>query len=209
MNCYIYKIINPKGKVYIGQTVNLSTRKAHYKGLHCSKQRKVYSSIKKYGWENHIFEVIETCKREDLNEREKYWIYELDTVLCGMNLTYGGDSYIRSKESNIKISKSKMGSKNAMYGKFGVLHHNFGKKASKQTKEKLRVSHLGKNTGKDNPNFLGYIEAYLNGEVVGTFQGISDASRELKIQRTNIGKVVRGERNHAGGYFFRRIMHHY
>ena len=53
----IYKIINPKGKVYIGQSWDIVDRRKRYNRLACKKQVKLYNSIKKYGWNNHIFEV--------------------------------------------------------------------------------------------------------------------------------------------------------
>ena len=70
----IYKITNPRGRIYIGQSVHLFKRKKNYitrKGI--SEQVKIYNSIKKYGWDNHIWEIIELCCVERLNERERYW----------------------------------------------------------------------------------------------------------------------------------------
>jgi len=72
---YIYKITSPSSKVYIGQTINISNRKCHYKKLHCHKQKSIYNSINKYGWENHLFEIIEEVSNEQLNDREKHWIF--------------------------------------------------------------------------------------------------------------------------------------
>ncbi len=69
----IYKITNPKGKVYIGQSVNITRRKNTYKNFKSPSQPKIYNSIKKYSWENHIFEIIEECTLEQLSERETYW----------------------------------------------------------------------------------------------------------------------------------------
>jgi group I intron endonuclease len=48
----IYKITNPKGKIYIGQSVDIEKRKYYYQALHCKKQTMLYNSIKKYGWDN-------------------------------------------------------------------------------------------------------------------------------------------------------------
>lgn len=203
--CVIYKLTSPSGKVYIGQTVNLYLREIHYRKLHCRKQSAIYNSILKYGFENHKLEVIEECEREQLNEREIYWIAFYDSFNNGLNLTIGGDSGIRSKESNKKISESKMGAKNAMFGKCKELHHRYGKKASAETIKKLRDSHLGNMTGKDNNFFKGYVQAYRDGNLVGQYEGVHDAARKLNLQHPNISKVLLNKRKHTGGFTFKRI----
>ena len=77
----------------------MKREKKNYLLLHCKEQRKIYYSLKKYGVENHEFEIIEECVIEQLNEREKYWIKKLNTFIDGLNLTEGGDGGKRSKES--------------------------------------------------------------------------------------------------------------
>ena len=41
------------------------------------------------------------------------------------------------------------------------------------------------------------------GEVLQVFNSIAEASREMHISDGNIGSVLRGQRSHAGGYFWR------
>lgn len=69
----IYKITSPKGKIYIGQSIDLSKRFKQYRKYNNKSQTKLYNSIKKYGFSNHIFEIIEYCNIENLNSRERYW----------------------------------------------------------------------------------------------------------------------------------------
>jgi group I intron endonuclease len=95
----IYKIISPSGKLYIGKTKNFENRKKQYQNLKLKNQRKLFYSFQKYGYINHKFEMIEECKYDKLNNREKYWIKKLDSVNKGLNLTWGGDGGIQSKES--------------------------------------------------------------------------------------------------------------
>ena len=71
--CGIYKITNPSGKIYIGESQDISLRTYYYSIVSCHKQRKLYNSLKKHGWENHIFEIIEECEFDDLLCRERYW----------------------------------------------------------------------------------------------------------------------------------------
>jgi hypothetical protein len=66
----IYKITNPKGKVYIGQSTNIFNRWEDYKKNKCKGQVKLYNSFKKYGFDNHIFEILEECSLEQLDKLE-------------------------------------------------------------------------------------------------------------------------------------------
>jgi group I intron endonuclease len=68
----IYKITSPSGKVYIGKSKNILSRYYKYFHLRCEGQRKIYGSLKKYGPENHIFDIIEECDVALLIEREIY-----------------------------------------------------------------------------------------------------------------------------------------
>lgn len=201
---YIYKIVSPSNKIYIGQTINPYNRVCHYKKMHCKKQCKLYASLCKHGWINHTFEIIETIDREELNSRESYWIEYYDSFNNGLNLTTGGDSCKRSKETCEKISKSKMGDKNYMFGRIGELHHRYNQKASSETIEKLKTSHLGKMKGRDNGFFKGMIQCYKDGVFIGEFEGIHDAANKLGLHHPNISKVLKGKRNTTGGYTFSR-----
>lgn len=93
---FIYKITSPSGKIYVGKTQNVEKRIRQYiKYASKITQPKLQYSILKYGWDNHKFEIIEVCNNENSNEREIYWISELQSFhnlnKNGMNLTKGGD----------------------------------------------------------------------------------------------------------------------
>jgi group I intron endonuclease len=83
----IYKITSPSGKIYIGQSKTLEKRKNNYSNLRdCKNQPRLYASLVKYGFSEHIFEVIEECVIESLNTRERHWqdFYEV-LGLKGLN----------------------------------------------------------------------------------------------------------------------------
>ena len=69
----VYKITSPKGLVYIGSSKDIDTRWKWYKKLRCSSQTKLCNSLKKYGVDNHIFEVIEECNVEILLKQELFY----------------------------------------------------------------------------------------------------------------------------------------
>ena len=106
----IYKITSPTNRIYIGQSIDIIGRKAKYKGYKCSTQPKIYHSLKKYTWEKHIFEIIEECSVEELDEREFYWKMFYKSVENGLNCHYkdlnGG---YKSEETKKKMSISNKG----------------------------------------------------------------------------------------------------
>ena len=135
-NGFIYKITSPSGRVYIGQTLDLSRRKSKYKRLDCKQQPKIFNSIEKYSWESHLFEIIEEIQNPDkksLNEREKYWIEYFNSMENGLNCTGGGDSKSISPETIEKIRQSKIGKTSP----------NKGNKMSDEQKQKISKSMLG------------------------------------------------------------------
>lgn len=94
----IYKVTNIiNNKVYIGQTVkSLSQRKSEHKHrfLYENSHNKFYNAIRKYGWDNFIWEVLEESENwsyETLDEKEKYYIKLYDSINTGYNILEGGN----------------------------------------------------------------------------------------------------------------------
>ena len=91
----IYKITNLVTKQsYIGQSVDIASRwKQHIKcglGIDASHTNMLYNSMQKYGVWSFAFELIEQCPKEQLNEREKFYISLYQTDKFGYNMTQGG-----------------------------------------------------------------------------------------------------------------------
>ena len=106
----IYKITNPKGKVYIGQSIDVNKRVKDYNNPQAYQTgKKILNSILKYGIENHEIDIIEECNRENLNDREVFWIKEYNSVKEGLNIEEGGYYSNRSQEVKDKISKNRKG----------------------------------------------------------------------------------------------------
>lgn len=103
MTGHIYKITNLiNGKIYIGQTIQ-SIRDRWYRHVGNSKwlsqdenNMAIKRAIRKYGKNNFSLELIETCRREDLNDKEKYWIQYYDSYTNGYNSTLGGQGGFKS-----------------------------------------------------------------------------------------------------------------
>ena len=97
---YIYLITSPSGKKYIGKcSVDPDAKSTMYqsaaKYFHHIK-RPILTAIRKYGWDNMKFEIVErddSWTTQQLNEREKYWIRYYGTLKSGYNVTSGGDGH--------------------------------------------------------------------------------------------------------------------
>jgi group I intron endonuclease len=136
MKGYIYKIINPSGKIYIGQTTDLKRRHKEYERLYINKsQSKIYNSIKKYGWDKHILEVLEECLLENINLREEYYINLYNSVDEGLNICHSGQAIARGRVKDTEWRK-----------KIGESHK--GLKHSDETKKLMSISNTGKNKGR-------------------------------------------------------------
>ena len=100
----IYKITSPSGKVYVGQTVRSFEERIRNHKCKSSGCTALKSAIDKYKDEMK-YEIIEdSVPQEQLDEREIFWIKELNSLAPnGYNLSSGGNS---NKECTRKLKSS-------------------------------------------------------------------------------------------------------
>ena len=109
----IYKITSPSDRIYIGQSLNLYRRYNFYRNIHCKGQPNLYNSLKFYGWDKHVFEIIEECNPNLLDEREIFWKQYYVNLLGWKKMLFinihdsGGGP--KSEETKQKISQNKTG----------------------------------------------------------------------------------------------------
>jgi len=135
----IYKIENIiTGKVYIGQSINISARIRDHKwrlSLDNHPNNHLQSSWNKYGAAAFVFEIIEEMLAEYLTEAEQYYIdiYNSADRRFGYNKCPSAGSRRGSKsseETKRKISESLIGNKRGV-----------GRVASEETKKKMKKPH--------------------------------------------------------------------
>ena len=120
--CEIYKIIHlTSGKIYVGQSISHILNHKRYRPYghegrfrcHISEAfstKKIQShylnnAIRKYGVEDFVVELIECCERIKSDEREIYYIKELNSLFPnGYNLKNGGSTFTNSDESKKRVS---------------------------------------------------------------------------------------------------------
>ena len=96
IKCGIYKITNQLNDMcYIGQSVNISDRwKQHAKcglGIDTPQSNKLYQAMIENGLWNFSFEILEECSREELNNKEKYYIQLYQSKEYGYNAQKGNE----------------------------------------------------------------------------------------------------------------------
>lgn len=127
----IYKITNPKGRIYIGQAQSMSERLSHYKGLNCKNQTKLYRSLKKYGYYNHKVKILHNdVLPEEINRLETHYIRHYKCVKSGLNCLPEGGSRMGKKQSAKTILK--------IQATRALRKHTYKYRATKLTLEKVK-----------------------------------------------------------------------
>lgn len=90
----IYKITKIDTKeCYIGQAADLKSRLTqHIKGslgIQTIADQRIHHEMADIGIENWFFEILEECSKEELNEKERYWINFYRSNEYGYNQTRG------------------------------------------------------------------------------------------------------------------------
>ena len=183
----IYMITNPQGKIYIGLSTNIEKRwesYRHFTGI--SQNSSIKKSLKKYGFQNHKFEVLEEVVGDGkkLRERERYWINIKNSLNEGLNDNRGGCGTL----SHTEESKRLIGEANSK-----PKPKDFGKNRKKfqhkeEYKEKLRKS----------PRCP--VEMYdLDGNFIQEFPNQQMAADFIGVKKQSIWNVLNGYINKKSG----------
>lgn len=177
----IYKTVNLlNGKIYVG-------RDKHNNPKYLGSGVLVNLAFEKYGGQNFRKEILEECDDEMLDEREKYWIRELDArnPRVGYNIAEGGhndltmNDYVRSKISE------------TLKGKYvGEKAFRHGIKLSEDHRRKF-TAHAGHMKGKTFDEVYGKERsANIRSRITGAWHNKSEEER--KILREKISKSKKG-----------------
>jgi group I intron endonuclease len=191
----IYKIANPKGKIYIGKSINLEKRKKDYSRFSQTKgQPLIHNSIIKYGWENHQFEIIEECTLEQLNEREIYWIDRFNCIEEGLNLKQGGEGGNHHPETILKMRNTKLNKKQPWSIPQATI-------MGKANKGKIRTEEFKNNIRLNNSKPI--LQYDKQGNFIKEWECGFDAARFLGKQNSAISECCNGKRKIAYGYIWK------
>ena len=140
--CGIYRISRrDSDKSYIGQSRDIFKRWKEHSNFSRKKLSCISSALKLYCLQSFVWEVIEECSPEELNDREVYWISYFNSMSPnGYNLTSGGGQGITvSEEVRAKMSESiKASMTEEVRAKLSEAHR--GKTLSEEHRAKLSES---------------------------------------------------------------------
>ena len=144
----------PTAKLYIGSSVNMRARVGQHvnrlrRGLHPNPH--LQSAWDRYGEAAFNWEVVEERTSDELLIAEQCYLdlYQAYDRRYGFNIRTQAESNAglpgprHSDEVRQRLSESKRGHRNPMWGKSGELHSNFGKKWPAALIERWRAAHKG------------------------------------------------------------------
>lgn len=178
----IYKITNKlNGKCYIGQSINIKKRLENHKCCNGDLNFPLYKAIKEYGKDNFIYEILEQCTKEELNNKELYYIHKFNTVKDGYNPTDITDNPFYHKEIQIKALKNM--------------------KISHQTKEhKEKQSHITKKLW-EKESYRNKVTTAINSKE--SIEKISQKAKEMWQNEAIREKITKASKKRADSKEFR------
>lgn len=195
----IYKITNTvNGKVYIGQSEWVKKRiGAHKYKLDKGTHNNVHlqRAYDKYGADAFLFEVVEYCDEDSLDEREMFYISYYDSMRNGYNQTLGGGGnrgYVMSEETRKKLRERHIdvsGKNNPMYGR--SWKDMCTDEEIEEHSRKLREYWAA------NPPSTKAVICVTDGRV---FKSCKAAADEFGISEWNIGNCCRRTTNRCGWF---------
>ena len=186
----IYKITNPEGKVYIGRSKNIEIRFKRYSQYKTTNiQPKLFNSFDKYGFENHIFEILDF--RDNIELESKY-IKEYNSYKDGLNSNSGGGGPLKHNEVTRNLisiaGKNNKGKR--------INSHWKGKSRGKEFADNMSLNRKGKPNPKNSKPILQY---NLEGNFIKEWSSIKDANLSLGKGKDSsaIGECCKGKKQTA------------
>lgn len=178
----IYKITAPDGKIYIGQSVDIEKRfRAHRNKSVIGKGQRLLNSFLSQGVENHLFEIITLCDKQELNKLERLYQMKYDVLSDnGLNDSYVGcEGQKMVYSERIKKTKSEF-----MKGKPSV---QLGTTKTQAQKEHHRNHMLNKDSSASH-------KLVFHTELGIYFKNVREAAETFGYKQKGLSAYLRGER---------------
>lgn len=223
--CGIYKIENLiNHKVYIGQTIDIKTRWFHHKTA--TDNFIIHKAFKKYGLDNFSFNILEECSKDELNNKEIYYINKYNSLVPnGYNMIEGGSN-------GAALAKRKKVNQYSLNGEYIQTFESISE-ASRQTNIsdanivsccKHKRNYAGDFQWRypdDNDKDIQCFEKIFktkkknviiqqidlnNEQILNEYPTLTAAAEDTKISVGNISSCCQGKRRSAGGYKWNKLI---
>lgn len=182
------------GKCYVGKAINFRNRYMKHK---CAKYYTTafHNAIRKYGFNNFEFSILEYCEKESLIIRENYWITFYDSINPdkGYNLrmdSKDNSGWHHSDKSKALISATGLGRK----------PWHAGKKIGDLRSKEGKLNHSKLMTGSGNPNAKRVYQFDMNSNYIDEYETVSLAAIKLGIVFQGIARCASGQRKSYKGF---------
>lgn len=172
--CCVYKLTNTlTGCFYVGSTFNLKSRLKYHRYSHDrNPNRALGADIEKYGWDAFKVEILENCTRDNVRERERFYIESLRAVEEGYNIVKATIYSDFLKELNAALWK------NPEYREM------MSRNSSELQKRRLQNPEYLKEKSRQLKRYTDSIKKpigmyAISGELLHTFEGVRAAERWL------------------------------
>jgi group I intron endonuclease len=195
----IYKITSPSGKIYIGQSIDIERRFVSYKNLNGVRgQKALQNSFFKHGVDNHIFEILEECSIEELNNLERYYQDLYNVLKDGLNckLTKSDDkSGVICEKIRKKISNSHLGITPDLKTRLKMSESAKNRPKRNYTKEhKLKISKGNKGKKRTKEQLIKLSKKVIDTETNIIYECVQDAADFLNIKKSTLINYLSGFR---------------
>ncbi len=213
----VYKITSPSGKVYIGSSIDIERRKGEYKNHRVHKQPRLFYSFNKYGFINHIFEVVCECTAYELLSLEYFYGTKFGVLgKKGLNcrLPKMDDiSVCMSDETKLKIGAANKGNKRPDLSmlnkrkagltlpektKLAMSIAQIGRTHPQSVKDKIKIAHLGKTKSVEHRKNLSISKSLSGKKVMNKITGEVFINMKTASISINKNPAYLGHRFKAG-----------
>ena len=175
--------------VYIGITCKNNVKQRWLRGRGYEWNLYFSNTIKKYGWDNLLHEVLfDGLTKEEAEQKEIELIafYDSTNPQKGYNLSLGGNSFGKHSEKTKQLISQK----------------NKGKVRSEEFKKRLSEAHKGKSKSEEFCKNLSDVKSIpvICIETKKIYKSATVAGKELSIDNSTISKCCKGNNKEAGGF---------
>jgi len=221
----IYRIVNLSNKkCYVGSGVNIRRRAyEHFSALNANRHYNIHLQRSfNLNKEKFVLEILELCPKETLIEKENEYIdkFQSNKNELGFNMEGAGPTWLGKKHSDASKAKIRAArlrqtispeSRRKALKTLLERYPNHFKDAQKLATRKPRTNHshwrteeFRKKIGQIVKNrILKNSKPFMCNETKQIFKSTTDAAKALGIEsHKSVWRVLKGLRNHAGGFSF-------